>query len=81
MEGPRKHQAGEKRARRQTASSSARLRGANVQASRPARKANGTPLQRNRGFNPLGSGRSAAPDGAKGRRADVQLEGTDRRAR
>ncbi|MFO1534853.1 MAG: hypothetical protein ABR586_04245 [Thermoplasmatota archaeon] len=54
MEGPKRHQAGERRVRRATRSASSILRGTNVHASQPARRRRGTPTQRNRGFNPLG---------------------------
>lgn len=57
VEGPRKRQSGQRKARRTVVSDSARLRGANVHASRKARRLNGTARQRNRGFNPLGTNR------------------------
>ncbi|HUR61639.1 MAG TPA: hypothetical protein VM286_04675 [Candidatus Thermoplasmatota archaeon] len=81
MEGPRKHQAGERKTKRAVVSSSASARGANVYASRSARRLRGTAAQRNRGFNPLGTSRVVAHGDAPGARNDTHLEGTDRRAR
>lgn len=57
MEGPKRRQAGERRTRRATRSAGSALRGANVHAGQAARRRNGTPAQRNRGFNPLGTSR------------------------
>jgi hypothetical protein len=62
MEGPKRHQAGERRVRRATRSGSSILRGTNVHASQPARHRRGTPIQRNRGFNPLGSHHARVAD-------------------
>jgi hypothetical protein len=81
MEGPKKHQAGERRSRRATVSASASLRGANVKESTVARRRNGTPRQRNRGFNPLGTPRVRAQDDVQVPAPNPQTEGSDRRAR
>ncbi|MEA3143975.1 MAG: hypothetical protein QOG31_1299 [Thermoplasmata archaeon] len=64
MEGPKRHQAGERRTRRAVVSSSASVRGANVHASRKTARLNGTPQQKNRHFNPLGTSHAWAPDDA-----------------
>jgi hypothetical protein len=55
VDGPKRHQAGERKARRATRSASSSLRGANVHASSKAERLDGTARQRNRHFNPLGT--------------------------
>jgi hypothetical protein len=57
MAGPKRHQAGERRQRQSTRSASSRLRGANVHGSAVARRLDGTAVQKNRHFNPLGTHR------------------------
>ncbi|HUR63614.1 MAG TPA: hypothetical protein VM241_03945 [Candidatus Thermoplasmatota archaeon] len=64
MDGPKRHQAGERRTRRATRSASSSLRGANVHSSAVARRLNGTPQQKNRHYNPLGTSHAWAPDDA-----------------
>jgi hypothetical protein len=81
MEGPRRHQAGERKAKRATRTAGSSLRGANVKESTVARRRNGTPVQKNRHFNPLGTPRTRVADDVQMPAPNPQTEGTDRRAR